>query len=166
MKEERNVPFRNYLILSILLILSVIIVIYFYMWYGEFYNTKINTPIIDEYLNVINYNELDTYLIENKNVIVYTSNLYDEKSRNFEKKFVKIIEDYSLSNKIIYLDLTEQYKDKNLYNFIVDKYNLLDLPCIITFNNGIVDDIYSIEDRNYDINLLISYLKIKEIIYD
>lgn len=166
MKEERNVPFRNYIILSLLLILSVIVVIYFYMWYGEFYNAKINMSIIDGHLNVINYNELDTYLIENKNVIVYASILYDEKSRNFEKKFIKVIDDYSLSNKIIYLDLTEQYKEKNLYNSIVDKYNLLDLPCIITFNNGIVDDIYSIEDRNYDINLLISYLKIKEIIYD
>ena len=166
MKDERNVPFRNYVILSILLILSVIFVIYFYMWYSEFYNTKIYTPIIDDYLNVINYNELDTYLIENKNVIVYTSILYDEESRNFEKKFTKVIKDYSLSNKIIYLDLTEQYKDKNLYSFIVDKYNLLDLPCIIIFNDGIANDIYSIEDRNYDINLLVSYLKIKGVIYD
>jgi len=166
MKEERKIPFKNYIILSILLLISVVLVIYFYMWYGEFYSTKTNTPIMDNYFNVINYNELDTYLIENNYVVIYTSVLQDEKTRDFEKKFTKVVEDYSLSNKILYLDLTEQYNNKKLYNSIVDKYELLNMPCIIIFKDGTLHDIYSISDRNYDVNLLVSYLKIKGVIYD
>ena len=136
------------------------------MWYGELYTKKMNTPIMDEYLNIINYNELDTYLVENNSIIIYASVLQDDKIRSFEKKFIKVVEEYSLNNKILYLDLTEQYKNKKLYDSIANKYNLLDMPCIIIFNDGIVRDVYSIEDRNYDINLLVSYLKIKGVIYD
>ena len=166
MIEEKIIPFKNYIFLAIVLIISVIIVIYFYMWYGELYTNKINAPIMDKYLNVINYNELDTYLVENKSVIIYVSVLQDNKIKKFEQNFINVIEDYSLNNKILYLDLTEQYKNKKLYNSIATKYNLLDMPCIIIFNDGIVLDVYSIEDRNYDINLLVSYLKIKGVIYD
>lgn len=166
MKEEKNIPFKNYVILAIALILSIVLVIYFYMWYGELESNKINTPIIDQYLSVINYNELDAYLVENKNVVIYVSVLQNEDTRRFEKKFIKIIDEYSLNNSILYLDLTEQYNDKELFSYIENKYNLLDMPCIIIFNNGKVYDVFSIEDRNYDVNLLVSYLKIKEIIND
>ena len=51
MKEEKNIPFRNYIILSIILILSIVLVIYFYMWYSTFENNKLNTPIMDKYLS-------------------------------------------------------------------------------------------------------------------
>ena len=166
MKEEKNIPFKNYVFLAIILIISIIIVIYFYMWHDEFYSNKVNTLIMDKYLNIINYNELDTYLVENKSVIIYVSFLQDDKTRYFEKNFIKVVEEYSLNSKILYLDLTEQYNNKKLYYSIADKYNLLDMPCIIIFNDGIVRDVYSIEDRNYDINLLVSYLKIKGVIYD
>jgi hypothetical protein len=166
MKEERNIPLKNYIILSIILLISIIVVIYFYMWYGEFYSNKNNTPIMNNYFNVINYNELDTYLVENNYVVIYASVLQDEKIRSFEKKFRKIVEEYSLNNRIIYLDLTEQYNDKKLYESILNKYNFLNMPCIIIFKDGIINDIYSISDRNYDINLLLNYLRIKGVIYD
>ena len=32
MEKERNIPLKNYIILGVVLILSVIVVIYFYMW--------------------------------------------------------------------------------------------------------------------------------------
>lgn len=165
MKEEKNIPFKNYIILSFVLLISIVIVIYFYMWYGELQLNKISTPVVDKYLSVVNYNELDTYLIENKDVIIYVSVLDDYKTRNFEKKFVKIIDEYSLSN-ILYLNLTEEYKNKRLFDEIESKYKLLDTPCIIIFKDGIVIDVYSIEDRNYDTDLLISYLRIKGVIND
>lgn len=166
MREEKKIPFRNYVILAVVLILSITIVVYFYMWYGELESKKINTPVMDQYLSIINYNELDTYLIENKDVIVYVSILHDEKTRSFERNFARIIDKHSLNNNILYLDLTEQYKNKDVFNTIENKYNLLDMPCILVFKDGKVQDVYSIEDRNYDTNLLVSYLRIKGVIND
>ena len=135
------------------------------MWYGELKLNKINTPIMDKYLSVINYNELDNYLVENKNVNVYISVLGDEVT-NFEKKFIKIINKYSLNNNILYLDLTEEYKTSKLFNSIKNKYDLDNLPCIVIFKNGLIDDVYSIDKYDYDLNLLVSYLRIKGVIYD
>lgn len=166
MKENKNIPFRNYIILSVVLIFSIIVVIYFYMWYDEFKVKKINTPVMDQYLSVINYNELDTYLVENKNVVIYTSVLSDEKTRNFEKKFKRVVNQYFFNSNMLYLDLTDEYSDNKLFNNIKNKYHLSDMPCIVIFENGIVSDVYNISYYNYDIELLVSYLRIKGVIYD
>lgn len=160
MREERNIPFKNYIVLSIVLIISVVFVIYFYMWYSEFENSRVNVPILDDYLSVINYNELDNFLVENKSVILYISSLSDNETRRFEKKFRDVINRYSLNNDILYLDFTNQD------NSLLHKYNILDLPCLVIFDDGNVIDTYSIKNNHYDIELLISYLKIEGVIND
>ena len=136
------------------------------MWYGEFESNRVNTSVMDNYLSVINYNELDAYLVENKDAVLYVSALNNPDIRNFENRFKQIISKYSLNNKILYLNLTNEYKDNELYNDIKNKYSILDMPCIIIFKDNQVDDVYSIKNRNYDIDLLVSYLKIKDVIYD
>jgi len=166
MKEEKNIPFKNYVILAVMLLLSIVGVIYFYMWYSEFENSKINTPVMDKYLSLINYNELDDYLIENKNFIVYISELNDEKTRMFEKKFKNIIDDYSFNDIMLYLNLTEEKKNNSLYNDIKMKYKFESLPCLVIFKDGDVYDVYNIAYNDYDIELFVSYLKIEGVIDD
>ena len=166
MKNERNIPFKNYIILAVTLILSIILVIYFYMWYDEFMSKRIYTPFLDDYLSVINYNELDDYLIENKNVVLYISALDDENTRMFEKKFKNVITEYSLNNSLLYMDLSSEKNDSSLFETILNKYNLHDLPCIMIFKDGIMDEFYSIKNTKYDVDLLISYLKIEGVIND
>lgn len=166
MREERKIPFKNYFALAIVLILSIVLIIYFYMWYSEFEFNKINTPILDDYLSVINYNELEDYLIENKDVILYVSVLDNGSARQFENKFKNIIKQYTLNNNILYLDLTSEVKDDSLYKSIVNKYGLTNLPCILFFRDGSVYDAYSIKDNEYDMELLVSYLRIRGVIDD
>ena len=166
MENNRTVSFKNYVILSIVLIFSIVVIIYFYMWYGEFHSNRILTPVMNQYLSVINYNVLDTYLVENKDSVIYISNLNDSDTRNFERKFKEIVREYSLGNDILYLDLTNEYKDDKLYKEIEEKYKLPNLPCIVIFKDGKINDFYSIEDRNYNMDLLVSYLEIKGVIYD
>lgn len=166
MREEKNIPFKNYIILAITLIFSIIIIIYFYMWYSEFEINKISTPILDDYLSVINYNELDDFLIENKNVILYISTLENKETRYFENKFRDIINNYSLNSDIVYMDLTNEKHNQKLYDSIVKKYKLLNLPCIVIFDNNDIIDVYSIKDNNFDVDLLVSYFRIEGIIND
>lgn len=166
MKEEKNISLKNYIILAIVLVLSIILVIYFYMWYSEVENSKINAPILDDYFSVINYNELDDYLVENKNVVLYVSVLDDKVTRSFERKLEIALGKYSFNNDMLYMDLTKVKENNNLYKSIINKYNIVDLPCIFIFNNGVIIDSYDVVDNNYDIDLLISYLRIKGVIYD
>ena len=171
MKKEKNIPLKNYIILAVVLILSIILVIYFYMWYNAYEESKLNTMIMDKYLQVINYNELNNYLVENKDAVIYSSVLEDQKIRNFEKKFKNIIIKNSLNNDILYLDLTEELKDKNITKDIKETYNLnnqdiANTPSIMIFKDGKLYSIYNIKDNNYNINNLVDYLEEEDIIND
>ena len=124
MEKERNIPLKNYIILGVVLILSVIVVIYFYMWNNAYEESKLNTTIMDKYLQVINYNELNNYLIENKDAVIYISVLEDQKIRNFERKFKSIIVNNSLNSDILYLELTSELKNNNTKKEIDKTYSI------------------------------------------
>jgi len=166
MIEEKSISLKNYFILAIVLIISIVLVIYFYMWYNEFELNRKNTPILDEFFYIINYNELEDYLIENKNVILYVSTLDDKFIRKFENKLRTVLDDYSFNKNILYMDLTSLKSGNGLYQSILNKYSLINLPCVVVFNNGNIIDSYSVVDNNYDIELLISYLRIKGVLDD
>lgn len=171
MKKEKNIPLKNYIILAVVLIVSIILVIYFYMWYNAYEESKLNTMIMDKYLQVINYNELNNYLVENKDAVIYSSVLEDQKIRDFEKRFKNIIIKNSLNNDILYLDLTEELKDKNITKDIKETYNInnqdiANTPSIMIFKDGNLYSIYNIKDNNYNINNLVDYLEEEDIIND
>lgn len=167
---EKKIPLKNYIILAVTLIITVILVIYFYLWQKAYEESKTNTIIMDEYIQKINYNELNNYLIENKSTVIYSSVVGSQKTSNFEKKFIKVIQNKSLKNSILYLDLTEVVKNKTIKKELLEKYpelnNNIKDPLIIIFNNDKVIRIYNIKDNNYNIDSLIEFLEKEDIIYD
>lgn len=168
---ERKIPLKNYILLAVTLIITIILVIYFYMWKRTYEENQINNPVMDKYIQEINYNELNDYLIENKSIVIYSSTLGNNKTKKFEEKLGKLIEENSLTNKILYLNLTNELKDKNTKKEIQKKYqelnntNIKD-PLIIIFNNNKITSIYNIKDNHYDIDDLKKYLEKEEIIND
>lgn len=162
MKKEKEIPFKNYIILAVILIFTILLVVYLFNWQSIYQKNKLQEPILDKYLMVINYNELDDYLVENKEAIVYVSVLNDEKIRMFENKFKNIIIKNDLNNKILYLNLTNESVEIN------KKYlsNLSEVPTLIIFDEGKVVESYSIKDNNYDIKAFERFLEKEEIIND
>ena len=67
----REIPLKNYIYLFLILLGSILLLLYIYTWYETYHENKLNTSIMNNYLTVINYNELDNYIIENKNAIIY-----------------------------------------------------------------------------------------------
>lgn len=167
---ERKIPLKNYILLAVTLIITIVLVIYFYMWKKTYEENKINSVVMDKYIQEINYNELNDYLIENKNTVIYSSVVGNTKTKKFEEKLGKLIEDNSLSNSIIYLNLTDELKDKNIKKEILENYkelnNNIKDPSIIIFSNNKITSIYNIKDNNYDIDNLKKYLEKEEIIND
>lgn len=162
MKKEKEIPFKNYIILAVILIFTILLVVYLFNWQSVYQKNKLQEPILDKYLMVINYNELDDYLVENKEAIVYVSVLNDEKIRMFENKFKNLIIKNDLNNKILYLNLTNESVEIN------KKYlsNLSEVPTLIIFDEGKVVESYSIKDNNYDIKAFERFLEKEEIIND
>ena len=158
MKEEKRiVPLKNYVILGIIIVVTLLLLHYFYMWFDAYNETKLNRPILDKYMEVINYNELDNYLIENPNTIIYVSVLEDSEIRNFEKKLKELFKNGEIQSDILYLDITEDIKNTKIKNEIRNKYSInsvsiLDVPAIMVVDNGEVKSINTISSVNYDLD--------------
>lgn len=165
MDVVKNIPLKNYILLFIILLLSIFGALYFYLWHSAYQVARINTPIIGDYLEVIQFNELDNYLVENKDAIIYVSVLNDYEIRKFENKFKRFINKYSLNNAILYMDITNDLSNNISHKKINDNYGL-NFPYIIVFNNGSVQYIFNIKDNNYDIEAVKKFLVEKGVIND
>lgn len=171
MNQEKNIPLKNYIILAVVLILTIIIVIYFYRWQFSYEKIKLSTPIIEEYMQVINYNELNDYLIENKNAVIYSSKLGDKKIRDFEVRFKNLIIENSLKDKILYLNITSEINNENISKEMKNTYklgnkNITNIPSIMIYEEGKLISIYNIKDDNYNIDKIERYLEEQGVIND
>lgn len=159
----REIPLKNYIILGLVILLTLGLVYYFYLWYITYEESKLNETIMDRYLEVINYNELNDYIVENRNAMIYTSVLEDNNIRKFEIKFKNIVVKNALKDKILYMDMTDIFKDKIKYtelrnSYQINNYNITNVPCILVFKDAKLVDIYSIKDNDYNTDNVLNYI--------
>ena len=150
----RVIPKKNYIYLSLIIIFSLMVIYYGYLWHRSYKESLIQNSIVDDYLNVIQYNEIDSYVMENGDAVIYVSILGDEDINKFELKFVNMIRDYSLRDNMLYMDVT------NLDSGVVkNKFGTeFDYPFIVVYTNGKVTDIYSVEQKGYSTKKIVKYL--------
>ena len=152
--KNKEIPSKNYLYLFLVLLGSILFLIYIYNWYEAYHENKLNVSIMNNYLTVINYNELDDYIIENKDAIIYVSILGDKSINKFEEKFKTSIIDNNLKNDILYLDLTNENQDAATNKLEIDK----NFQYLVVYTNGQITDTYSIAKTNYNLAKTVKYL--------
>jgi len=150
----RKVPLKNYIYLLSILLGSFLVLIYIYSWYDTYNKNKLHTNIMNKYLTVINYNELNNYIIENKDAIIYVSILGNEDINRFERKFKNEVVANNLKNDILYLDLTNENISSVTKNLQIDEK----LPYLVVYTNGQITDTYSIQETDYSSKKTIKYL--------
>ena len=155
--ELRVIPKKNYIILAAVLLFSFLFIYYLYLWFESYNEAKLNMPIMNKYMDVINYNELSDYLVENPNTIIYVSVLENNDIRNFEKKFKNVFKRHEIDKDIIYMDITNE-KNINKEDYMIGNTSIMDVPVIMVFDGGILKNIYSIKHNNYDIDNLKEYI--------
>ncbi len=154
-KEKlREIPTKNYIYLFIILLGSVLLLYYIYTWYDAYNKSKLNTSIMNNYLTVINYNELEDYIVENKDAVIYVSILGDEKINRFEKTFKNAIVDNNLKENILYLDLTNEDRTITTKKLEIEEK----FPYLVIYTNGEITDTYSITKNKYSTKKIVSYL--------
>lgn len=161
MKDSlRVIPNRNYIILGIVLAVTFLLLYYFYMWVDVYNESKINRPILDRYMDIINYNELDNYLVENPDCIIYVSVLENMEIREFEKKFKVSFKNNELDKDILYMDVTNDINDKILRNELHDKYSIErnSMPYVIVFEDGVKKSLYSVYENGMNVDRMINFI--------
>ena len=159
----RKIPVKNYIILGVLLVSTFLLLYYLYSWLVVYNESKLNQPILDKYMNVINYNELDDYLVENPNSIIYVSVLNNQEIRDFEIEFKNILKSNKVKYDMLYMDLTDELNNGELSAYVKEKYvfnslNLSDVPLVLIFQNGQLKYIYALKDNGYDVNRLVTFI--------
>ena len=153
-EQMKEIPLKNYVYLFIILIASIFMIFYLYRWYETYRESKLNVSIMTDYLTVINYNELEDYIIENKNAVIYVSVLGNEDINKFENSFKNTIVDNNLKKSMLYLDVTNED-----INTVKEKLKIdSNLPCIVVYTNGEITDTYSIVKNNYNSKKIVTYL--------
>lgn len=158
-KEElRVIPIKNYIILGIVLLVSFLILYYLYLWFDNYNESKLNVPILDKYMDIINYNELNDYLVENPDSIIYVSVLENSDIRAFEKKLKTAFKKHEITNEMLYMNVTDDINRINSNDYMYGENSILDVPLVMVFDNGVLKSIYSIRNNDYDIQLFVEYI--------
>lgn len=150
--KKKDIPKKNYFILGIILIISCILVYYINTWYSLYQYEKRGHSPITTYMEIINYNEVENYIAENSDAIIYVSKSNNLKIRKFEEDNEKLFKKLELNYNILYMDAKDVNKDLKI------KYNVNEYPTILFFKNKRLVNKYVLELDN------INYSDMKSII--
>ncbi len=106
MDEKRKNYIRNYAILGGIFAVCIFLTLYFCKWYEVYKEYEREIPVIRGSLYEINRDELEHYVVDNSNVILYMCTATSDECRSFEKKFGKYVTRNEIQEEVVYLNLT------------------------------------------------------------
>ncbi len=154
-EEVKEIPVKNYLVLGVIIILTLLASLYIFAWFRQYNDSKVSTPIITSTLREVEYNNLNTVLKERDVLVMYMCTTDEEVCRNFEKKFASYVSNNNLTEEIIYLNLGYNKDNNNLLQKVYNNYkseNLVkkvyEYPTLVIFNQGKIVDVLSSNGKN------------------
>ncbi|NLL44984.1 MAG: hypothetical protein GX247_04910 [Mollicutes bacterium] len=111
--NKRDIPLKNYFILGIIVIVTVILTFYLASWYKTSKGYQMQNAVITNVLSAIRVEDIDNYLIDNPNIIIYIASSKDEKIKDFEKDFKKFILKHEIIDEFVYLDTSTITNDND-----------------------------------------------------
>lgn len=128
---KKNVGVKNYILYAVLVVVTMVLVFYLGKWYQTSENYRKDTSVIASVLSEIKLNELDSYLMENPNPVVYIKN---NQTSSYEEELKEIVIRYNLRDEMIFLNLN----DENDLKKFEEKYQsgTIFLPNLCVFDEG------------------------------
>lgn len=172
-EKEREIPRKNYYLLLLLSVLTVLILWYCVNWYQERQKYELTTSSVAEIVSEVKQEELPNYLLDNPNAVVYFTSFQDKDIKSFEKEFKKYILKHELTNEIVVVD-TDKIQGQEFYTKFVNDYfvnelknksvNLNYLPNMIIVKDGKVKNVLITYDTEITMNEVEHFLEKNEVI--
>ncbi len=166
-KKIKKITIKNYLILALIFLGTICLTIYFCRCYSVYNEKMKEVPVIRGVISEITSEELEHYVNDNPNCIVYMCIASDMKCRNFEQDFIKLIKKKNLQEEIVYLNLSnvDQEKFTGAFN---DKYKYsvqltTNYPAIVTFEENKVSNIIQEDDGELSITKAKQFIELNRI---
>ena len=116
-EPERKIGVKNYLILALIFAAATIITMYLCNVYSVYQESKLEIPVIRGTLSEITSQELEHYISENPNTVLYICSPTVTACRNYEKDLKKLVNKKELQDDIIYLNLTIEETEDFIESF-------------------------------------------------
>ncbi len=149
-EEKRTIPIKNYFILGIICIITILLTIYVNAWIKTYKANAYSTSPLSGYINEININELKEPFMEINKVILYVGYTNDQKLFNEEKELLSEIQKKELTPYVIYLNVTDDkdYLSVLQEKFDIDKTDMDEAPMFIYIKDGKAEDVVNVSDKN------------------
>ena len=142
----KEIPRRNYFIVIIIAVVVVVLAFVLMNMYHANHKEAYDS-VIKDVINEIKYDDLDSYLTENPDAVIYI-NKNDKDNKKLEEKIKKLIVDNDIQQYFVYCERTKD---------IVKRYDLKDdNPVFVAYKNGEIVEIYSTDD--YTVESIESFL--------
>ena len=133
-KNNKEIPKKNYFILILLSIGTILLVFYLSNVYKERVEYKNQNNNIMNFLSEIKEEELNNYILDNHDTIIYISSSLSDANKKFEYDLKKFIDKNDLNKDIVYLDssnLSDSFYDNLRNNYLSNELKKQN----ITLNN-------------------------------
>lgn len=138
----RTIPKRNYLFVFLILIGTCLTLWYLVSYYNAKKEYDLDNNKMMNIVTEINESELQSYILDNHQIILYLSSSRDNQYQQFEKDLKKFIKKNELTKTIVYLDTSKVnsnfYSDfvNNYFNGTLQNKNLNMIPNMIVIVDG------------------------------
>jgi hypothetical protein len=168
---KRNIPVKNYFILGVLAVTTVVLTFYFVSWYEATREYKKVNSVISEVLAKIKIEEIDNFLLDNPNIVVYMASSKDDTIKNFEKSFKNFILNNEITDDIVYLDTKEVVNnnysvlEKRMVESLVNKnITLVSKTNLLIVREGKIIDVLYKSDKIINESDVNQFLEMYEVI--
>ena len=165
-KKDKKIV-RNYIITIVLFIACCGLVLYLRELYRVNEAEQKKIPVIQGYISEIYNDDLEHYIMDNPNGVIYMCIANDENCRAFEREFKKLLKKDEYSDNLAYLNLIDVDQNEFLNNFnskYIYKTKLSkEYPAFVLFEDGKVKAILQEKSKKLDIVKVKHFLELSEI---
>lgn len=153
--EKRAVPLKNYFILAVIGIVTIILTLYINEWITSYNEHKISISPLSGKVSEININELEMSLNETPEIILYVSYTNNIDVYNKEVKLLSKLKKENKLDYLIYLDVTKNMENEKYLEILKKRFSnvsneIKKAPLFIYLKNGEAINVTNSDGRIVD----------------
>lgn len=157
----KEIPKKNYVFVSLICFVTLILAFYFLYIYKRNQNIAVESSVLSGYVLELGEKEimtnLDNYIVDNPDTVLYVSYGEGEYLENFERELKELVINYNIKSDLVFVNLN-LVSQKNFLNELKEKFFSEDLnnnyiklekqPNFFMFKDGeIVKVLYYAENK-------------------
>ena len=118
---KKEIPKKNYVILIVVFLVTIIAVFYVRDWYNTTKEYYAQNSVMTQVVREIKREEISNYTLENQKFVLYVSSGKNIELKDFEDEFKILIQNMDLSEEVLYMNLDGVDTD-TFYNSLKNDY--------------------------------------------